>query len=74
MNNSEREVTIFLASGKTFHFKHVKSCREVEEFEDEFALIIHYYGESTGKDRAIRFSLMNDNIVGYAVDEELSEF
>lgn len=73
MNNG-REVTIFLASGKTLHFKHVKSCQEVEEFEDEFALIIHYYGESTGKDRVVRFGLMNDNIVGYAVDEELSKF
>lgn len=74
MNNNGREVTIFLASGKTLHFKHVKSCQEVEEFEDEFTLIIHYYGESTGKDRVVRFGLMNDNIVGYAVDEELSKF
>lgn len=72
MNNNGREVTIFLASGKTLHFKHVKSCHEVEEFEDEFTLIIHYYGESTDKDRVVRFGLMNDNIVGYAVDEKLS--
>lgn len=74
MNNNGREVTIFLASGKVFHFKHVKSCKEVEEYNDEFALIIHYYGEATGKDRAVRFSLMNDNIIGYSVDEEMSEF
>ena len=72
MNNNGREVTIFLASGKTLHFKHVKSCQEVEEFEDEFTLIIHYRGETTGKDRVVRFGLMNDNIVGYAVDEKLS--
>ena len=74
MNNNEREVTIFLASGKTLHFKHVKSCKEVEEFEDKFTLIIHYHGEKTGKDRVVIFGLMNDNIVGYAVDEELNKF
>ncbi|OQQ81586.1 hypothetical protein [Ligilactobacillus salivarius] len=74
MENKFMQVTVFLASGKTFHFKSVKSCEEVEEYNDEFALIIHYHGEKTGKDRAVRFSLMNDNIIGYAVDEEMSEF
>lgn len=79
MNNNEREVTIFLASGDTLHFTNVKSCEEMDERSEDdeiiyLELVINYYEKATDKDRIARFGLLNDNVIGYAVDEELNKF
>lgn len=79
MDNNGREVTIFLASGDTLHFTNVKSCEEMDERSEDdeiiyLELVINYHGKTTDKDRIARFGLLNDNIVGYAVDEELNKF
>ena len=75
----EGEVTIFLASGDTLHFTNVKSCEEMgEQSEDDeiiyLELVINYHGKTTDKDRIARFGLLNDNVIGYAVDRKLSRF
>lgn len=39
-----------------------------------YVIISDSYGKTTDKDRIARFDLLNDNVIGYAVDEELNKF
>lgn len=76
MNNNEREVTIFLASGDTLNFTNVKSCEEMDERSEDdeiiyLELVINYHEKATDKDRIASFDLLNDNVIGYAVDEDI---
>ena len=74
-----KEVTVFLASGKTLHFTNVESCEEIDEWSEDgelvyLELVIKYHGKTTGKDRIVSFNLLNDNIIGYAADRELGKY
>lgn len=74
--SDSKEVTVFLASGKTLHFTNVKSCEEMDERSEDdeiiyLELVINYHGKTTDKDRIARFGLLNDNVIGYAVDEDI---
>lgn len=72
MLDNEGEVTILLANGKTLYFDNVESCREVEEYDAGTFVIIHYSTRTRRK--VVRFSLANENVVGYVVDKKLSRF
>lgn len=69
MNNNEREVTIFLANGKTLNFTNVLKKEYLKDENGYPYCKIRYFDKRINKQRITYFQLINDSVIGYAEDK-----